>query len=294
MKINCRRTVLYVPGDSEKMLQKAARFDADVLILNLEDGVAASRKDAARANVAKALQSIGFGDREIVVRVNDLDTETGRNDLVRIIPLHPDGICLSKVEAAGDMLRADSAIRALELASGCPEVEIRLHAMIESASGLLHAAEIAGASPRMASLIFGSADFTNDVRCQPGENRDELSLALQMIVIAARSAGIDAIDAPCFDIRNQGLLERESVQARRFGFDGKSVLHPDQLAIVKRVFDVTDEEITWAEKVIAELDEAENRGKALTTFNGKLLDNPHRAAAERILSRKKRRGQAPS
>ena len=293
MKITFRRSALYVPGDSEKMLQKAARIIADVLILNLEDGVAASRKDAARENVAKALQGIDYGGREIVVRVNGLDTETGRNDLARIIPLRPGGICLSKVEAAGDMLRAASAIQSLESAAGLPEGEIRLHAMIESAAGVLHAAEIAGASPRMASLIFGSADFCNDVRCRPGEDRHELSLALQTIVIGARSAGIDAIDAPCFDIRNHGLLERESVQARRFGFDGKSVLHPDQLAIVNRVFDVTDEEIAWAEKVVAELDKAENRGKALTTLDGKLLDNPHRAAAERILSRRRKGDRAP-
>jgi citrate lyase subunit beta / citryl-CoA lyase len=108
-----------------------------------------------------------------------------------------------------------------------------------------------------------------------------------MIVIAARSAGIDAIDAPCFDIQNHDLLHQEAIQARRMGFDGKSALHPEQLAVINRVFDVTPEEIAWAERAIAELDEAENRGKALTTVEGKLLDNPHRAAAERILSRRK-------
>ncbi len=286
MTIRFRRSMLYVPGDSEKMLQKSAAIPSDVLLLNLEDGVSLSHKHAARASIASALKSIDFGYREIVVRVNPLDTEIGLEDIAKIIPLHPDGICLPKVEKALEISAADKAIQKLEASHGIPEGSIKIHAMIESASGLLHSPEIAASSQRMASLVFGSADYANDVRCQPGEDRLEILLALQMIVTSARSAGIDAIDAPCFDIRNRDLLYRESTHARRIGFDGKSALHPDQLAVINEVFDVTPEEIAWAERAIAELDEAENRGKALTTLEGKLLDNPHRRAAERILSRR--------
>jgi len=283
---NLRRSALYVPGDSEKMLRRCVTVSADMLLLNLEDGVASSRKDMARDNVAAALKSVDFGAREIVVRINPPDTETGLRDLAGIVPRRPDGICLPKVENALEIRAADSAILELEGSRGLPQGSIRLHAMIESAHGLLHAPDIAAASPRMASLIFGSADYANDVRCRPGEDRLELLLALQMIVTSARSAGIDAIDAPCFEIHNGNLLLREANHARRLGFDGKSALHPDQLAVINRVFDVTPEEIAWAERAIAELDEAESRGKALTTMEGKLLDNPHRAAAQRILSRR--------
>jgi len=286
MKNNLRRSALYVPGDSEKMLQKCATVTSDVLILNLEDGVALSRKGAARRNVANAIAKDEYGNREIVVRVNPLSSEIGMSDLAEIIPRNPDGICLPKVESAEEIRFADRCIRELESRHGSPEGGIGLHAMIESAPGLLHASEIAAAVPRMSSLIFGSADYSNDVRCRPGEDRAELQLALQMIVISARAAGIDAIDAPCFDIRNSDLLCRESAGARRLGFDGKSALHPDQLSVINRIFDVTDEEIAWAEKALAELDAAENRGKALTTMEGKLIDNPHRAAALRILSRR--------
>jgi citrate lyase subunit beta / citryl-CoA lyase len=288
MKRNFRRTVIYVPGDSEKMLQKSPVFDADVLLLNLEDGVASSRKDAARRNVANALKNIDFTNHEVVVRINSLSS-IGRDDLAEIVPLRPDGICLPKIENKEEILTAGSAILEIESNHGIPIESIRLHAMIESAAGVLHAPEISVASPRMASLIFGSADYINDVRCRPGEDRIELLLALQTIVTSARAAGIDAIDAPCFDIRNLDLLQRESEQARRMGFDGKSVLHPCQLDSINRVFDITDEEIAWAGKVIKELDEAESRGKALTTVDGMLFDNPHRAAAERILSRRKLR-----
>jgi citrate lyase beta subunit len=286
MKNHPRRSVLYVPGDSEKMILRSASAASDTLILNLEDGVALSQKESARDHVVHALKHVDFGGREIVVRINNLDAATGRSDLTAVAPLGPDGICLPKTEKASDILAADRALLEIENGHGLPGRSIRLHAMIESAAGMLHAAEIAAASPRMASLVFGSADYANDVRCWPGEDRQELLLALQMLVTSARSAGIDAIDSPCFDIRNYDLLRREAVQARRLGFDGKSALHPEQCRILNEVFDVTAEEIAWAEQALAGLDEAENRGKALTTLDGKLIENPHRAAAERILSRR--------
>jgi citrate lyase subunit beta / citryl-CoA lyase len=283
-----RRSLLYVPGDSEKMLQRAAALPADLLLLNLEDGVASAKKDEARGNIVLALRSINYGDHETVVRINSLSTEIGLKDLAAVVPMRPDGICLPKIERAAEMQAASAAILELEIAHNLQPGTIRLHAMIESASGMLHSAEIASASPRMASLVFGSADFVADMRCMSGEDRIELLLALQLIAASARSAGIDAIDAPCFDIRRADLLRKEAVQARRFGFDGKSALHPGQLAVINEIFDVAAEEIAWAERMIAELDEAERKGKALTTVDGKLIDNPHRAAAERILARKRK------
>lgn len=290
MTTRLRRSMLYVPGDSEKMLERATGIASDALLLNLEDGVAASRKEAARENVARALRRLDFGPREVVVRVNwsvGAIGGVGERDLVDIVPCAPDGICIPKVESGREVEAADRALMALETRHDIPAGSIRLHAMIESAAGVLRAQEIAAASDRMASLIFGSADYIADVRCRPRADRSELGLALQMIVTSARAAGIDAIDAPCFDIPNHDLLTSEAETARRIGFDGKSVLHPGQLEIINRVFDVSPEEIAWAEKVIAELDEAERRGKALTTVDGQLFDNPHRAAAERILSRRR-------
>jgi citrate lyase subunit beta/citryl-CoA lyase len=282
-----RRSILFVPGDSEKMLQRSVGLPADVLLLNLEDGVAVSEKDHARDTVGRALDEVDFGSHEIVVRINSPDSDTGRRDLAAVIPLKPDGICLPKIENQNEVLAVDDAVRELEILHNIPEGTVRLHAMIESASGVLHSAEIAAASPRMASLVFGSADYANDVRCRIGEDRQEILLALQAIVLACRAAGIDAIDAPCFDIPNSSLLRRESMHARSLGFDGKSALHPGQLAVINHVFDVSSEEIAWAERVLAELDAAEQRGKALSILDGSLIDNPHRAAAQRILRRNK-------
>jgi citrate lyase subunit beta / citryl-CoA lyase len=286
-----RRSLLYVPGESEKMLQKSGTVPADMLLLNLEDGVAASMKETARANVVRALQASDFGAREVVVRINSLDSELGRQDLGAVVPRRPDGVILPKVENGDQMAAAEAAVEELEIACGIAKGSIKLHAMIESAAGALNCREIALASPRMASLIFGSADYISDVRCQPGEDRNEMSLAMQMIVMGARAAGIDAIDAPCFDLQNPDLLRREASQARKLGFDGKSALRPDQLLTINAVFDVTPEEVEWAEKVLAELAEAENRGRALSMLAGKLIDNPHRAAAERILRRRSAAGR---
>ena len=280
-----RRTVLYVPGDSEKMLSKAVSAAADLLLLNLEDGVAGAKKDEARENVARALRSLEFGSKEVVVRINSMESEVGRKDLAAMVPCRPDGICLPKVESAAEISAADIAVLELEQGYGVAEGELRFHAMIESARGLLQAPAIAAASPRLASLIFGSADFIQDVRCDPGVDRVELLLALEHIVLAARAAGLDAIDAPCFELRDQDRLRREATQARRIGFDGKSALHPAQLEIINQVFEVTSDEIAWAEKVVAELNRAEARGRALSTLDGMLIDNPHRAAADRILRR---------
>ena len=280
-----RRSALYVPCDSERMIRKALEVPADLILLNLEDGVTISRKETARAQAVRALTELDFGARETVVRINSLESDTGRSDLASIVPCRPDGICLPKIETLAAIHEADAALRELETHCGIPEGHLKLHAMIESAAGVLSARDIAAASVRMASLIFGSADFSSDMRCLSGEDRSELLLALQMIVTGARAASVDAIDAPCFDLKNSCLLRREAEQARRFGYDGKSALHPGQLAVINEVFGVTPEERAWAEKVLVELDEAEDRGRALSTLEGQLIDNPHRAAAERVLRR---------
>lgn len=288
MILGTRRSLIYVPGDSERMLAKAPGLDADVLLLNLEDGVASHRKDEARRNVAQCLRETPFGRREAVVRVNGLSTEAGRQDLGAVVGERPDGICLPKVEGPEEVREASARVSELEDSCGIPPGSIRLHAMIESARGVLEAAAVASSDPRMASLVFGSADFAADAGCRPGSDRGEISLALQMIVLAAHAAGLDAIDAPCFDFRNPDLLRQEAEQARRIGFDGKSALHPGQLGAINEIFGVTADEIAWARKILEELGRAEENGRALTTIGGRLVDNPHRKAAERILRRASR------
>ncbi len=267
------------------MLEKASALPADLLLLNLEDGVPPLKKDEARIAVARAVQSRRYGSREVVIRINSFESLTGQLDIEEAVRARPDGICLPKVERASEVMAADIAVTALEAKGGITVGSIRLHAMIESPAGVLHAAEIAAASPRMASLLFGSADYSKDLRCRPGEDRTELLLALQVVVTCARAAGIDALDAPCFDVHNAELLRKEAAQARRLGYDGKSAVHPNQIEPINAVFDVTPEEIAWAEKVISELDQAAEKGKGLSTLAGYLVEPPHRVTAERILTK---------
>src|SRR5262249_25155499 len=163
-------------------------------------GVAAARKDEARSNVTRALRECDFGRREVVVRINSLLDETGKRDLADVVPARPDGICLPKVESRQEVAAADAALFEIEVAHRLHEGEIRLFAMIESARGALKVPEIADASARMAGLIFGSADYVKDVRCRPGPERAELLVVMQRIVLAARAARLDAIDAPCFNV----------------------------------------------------------------------------------------------
>ena len=280
-----RRSLLYVPGDSPKMLAKARECPADLMLYNLEDGVAPAAKDRARQNVVDVLKSADPDAHEVIVRINNLASETGLEDLAAVVPCRPHGICIPKVEEPDEIDHADAAIRELETRCGLAPGVTRLHAMIETAGGVLNAGKIARASARMTSLIFGSADYSAQVRCRPSANRMEMMLALQWIVTSARAAGIASIDAPCFDLENTELLRSESAQSRNIGFDGKSALHPRQLEIINTVFDVTEEEALWAERVIAELDAAEKKGRSLSTINGGLVDDPHRISAERILRR---------
>jgi citrate lyase subunit beta/citryl-CoA lyase len=267
------------------MLAKARECPADLMLYNLEDGVAPAAKDRARQNVVDVLKSADPDAHEVIVRINSLASETGLEDLAAIVPCRPHGICIPKVEEPDEIDHADASIRELETRCGLARGVTRLHAMIETAGGVLNAGKIARASARMTALIFGSADYSAQVRCRPSADRMEMMLALQWIVTSARAAGIASIDAPCFDLENTELLRSESAQSRNIGFDGKSALHPRQLEIINAVFDVTEEEALWAERVIAKLDAAEKEGRSLSTIDGGLVEDPHRISAERILRR---------
>jgi citrate lyase subunit beta/citryl-CoA lyase len=285
MTTGLRRSLLYVPGDSRKMLQKSLTVPADVLVLNLEDGVSAASKDEARENVLWALGTLDFGRYEVVVRVNSLASAIGSRDVAAVVTAHPDGICLPKVESATEVESADATVRGLEADCGLPAGSLRFHAMIESPAGVLNAPAIARCSARMASLIFGSADYSAQMRCRPSEDRLEILTALQWIVTSARAAGIDAVDAPCFAIGNDALLRRESIQGRRLGYDGKSALNPRQVGVINDVFDVTAEDAAMAEHVLVALNAAEGGGRSLAVLDGSVVENPHRAEALRILRR---------
>ena len=281
--IRLRRSWLYVPGSSEKMLSKATKADADVVILDLEDAVAPTEKESARERVLRFLSNEDFGGKERVVRINSLSTPFGREDLGTVVRGGPDVILVPKVNSVQEVMEAEEALAREEQNSGLPAGKILLAAMIETPSGVLNAHPIASAHSRVTALVFGAADFTAETRGRITENREELLFPLSQILLAARTAGIDAVDSPYFKIRDLEGLERHVRQALNLGYDGKCVIHPEQIAVVHKVFTPTEEEVTYAKRVIEAYREAEEKGVGAIDLDGQMIERLHMERAERTL-----------
>jgi len=281
-----RRSLLYVPGDRMVMLVKAADRGADGLILNLEDAVAPASKELARQTVTRALQTLDFGPAEVIVRINPLDTADGYRDLLALIPAGPHVILLPKVGSAEAVRFAAWTIGRLEEIHGLPAGRIALMAMIESAAGVLAAAEIAACHPLVAALIFGANDLATELECAAyPAGRPLLHAASQLILAAAAAAaGVDAIDSPHMKLGDPEGLAASSRLARELGFDGKTAIHPEQIAAINAAFSPSAEQVAWARRVVELLhgDDATPLGAAL--LDGQLIEAPHLARARRVLA----------
>ena len=278
-----RRSMLFVPGGNDKVLAKGLGLDVDSLILDLEDSVAAEKKSDARKAVAEALKVNDFGRKEKVVRINSLKTEHGGPDIDVVISGRPDTLLVPKVGQAQDILDHDARITEAEKREGLPSGTIGLIALIESPMGIVHIDEIALASPRMSGLLFGAADFTRETRGQITPDRFELYYPMMRILLAARVAGIDAIDTPYFDIKDSVGLERHTRQAKDMGYDGKAIIHPGQIEIVNRCFTPTAQEVEFARRVITEFEKAKAEGRGAIQIDGKLIEILHVEMAHRVL-----------
>jgi citrate lyase subunit beta/citryl-CoA lyase len=281
--VRLRRSLLYVPGDRETMIAKAAQRGADGLIFNLEDAVAQSNKETARDTVAQALATLDFGRAEVIVRVNPLDTPIGYRDLLTIAPAKPDAILLPKVGSPEEVRFAAWTLARLEEMHGMSAGSIRLMCMIESAAGVLAAAQIAGCHPRVAALLFGAADYSAEVGCAITLDSDALLHAQSQIVLASRAACIDAIDTPHMRLDDPEGLAHSSQRARQLGFDGKSAIHPSQIGPINSAFSPTPEQIAWAGRVLAALPGGDEAQLGAVVLDGQLIEAPHLARARRTL-----------
>ncbi len=281
-RLTLRRSLLYVPGDREAMLAKAAGRGADGLVLNLEDAVAPANKDAARQAVAHALAALDFAGAEVIVRVNLLATETGQRDLRAITPAGPDAILLPKVGAVEEVRAAAAALAQIEGVAGLPVGCTKLMCMIESAAGVVAAAEIAACDPRVAALVFGANDLAEDLGCAPAPGEGILLHAACQVVLAARAARIDAVDTPHMDIRDAEGLARSAALAHDLGFAGKSAIHPAQVAAINAAFSPTAAQVAWAERVLALIPGGDENALGAALLDGQLIEAPHLARAKRI------------
>lgn len=274
-----RRSALYMPASNARALEKAKTLECDVVILDLEDAVAPEAKETARAAAAAAVQGGGYGTRELVIRVNRLDTPWGAADVEAAAKAAPDAILLPKVESA-DEVRALDAL--MDKAS--PGVRSAIWCMIETPKGFLRLEEIAAASPRLACLVMGFADLVKDLRVADTVDRAPLAFAMSRAVMVARAFGLDVLDGMYPNIRDEEGLVRQCRQARDFGFDGKTLIHPNQIAPANAAFSPSPDEVERARRIVAAFAEAEREGKGLAVLDGQMIEALHAAAARRVLA----------
>jgi len=289
--MNARRCSLSVPGSSERMLLKTIELEVDEVIADLEDSVAAESKEAARDLVGAVLEREDPLSRAVAVRINALDGPWGERDVVELVQRAGQQIgslIVPKVERAGDVA---AVVRLLDRL-GDQAAGVGIQALVETAAGLLRAADIASASPRLEALIVGYADLAASLGRSPELIAPESWLyAQETVLVAARAYGLQAIDGPYLEIRDEAGLRRRAEHVRALGFDGKWAVHPAQIPIINEVFTPASEEIARARSVLEALAQAEGRGAV--EFRGGMIDEASRKHALEIIARARAAGKAP-
>ena len=277
--IRPRRSVLFMPGSNPRALEKARALPADGLIFDLEDAVAPEAKETARAAIAAAVTAGGYAPRELVLRVNPIDTVWGHADLATAATLPIGAVLLPKVE------NAERVRLTLELldALGAPP-ELAVWCMIETPLGVLAAADIAAASPCVGALVLGTSDLANDLHARPARDRLPLLTALGLVLLAARAHGRAVLDGVHLDLADAEGFAAACRQGRELGFDGKTLIHPDQIAPANAIFAPSVEEVARASRLIAAYAAANASGKGAARFEGRLIEALHVDEAQRTLA----------
>ena len=268
-----RRSMLFVPGNNPGMIRDAHIYGSDSIMFDLEDSVSINEKDAARFLVYNALSNLKYGNKELVVRINDLSSGLGIQDLEAIVRAKPDVIRLPKTECAQDVIDCEREIERIEREAGIPVGTTGMMAAIESGRGVLNAMEIALSSKRLIGIALGAEDYVTDLKTVRSDGT-ELFFARCMILNAARAAGIDAIDTVYSDVNNEEGFVKEARLIRQLGFDGKSVINPRQIPPLHQVFMPSEKDLTKARAVIEAAEEPERRGSGVISLNGKMIDKP--------------------
>jgi citrate lyase subunit beta/citryl-CoA lyase len=278
-----RRTMLYVPGNNPGMIRDAHIYGADSIMFDLEDSVSIKEKDAARLLVYESLKTIDYGQTEILVRVNGLNTPYGREDFEAMVRAKPDAIRLPKTETPEDVEEADELITKIESEIGMEHGTVKLMAAIESALGVINAYKIATASKRLIGIAIGAEDFVTDLKTNRSLEGIELLAARSQILLAARAAGIDALDTVFSDVNNEEGFINEVKLIKQLGFDVKSIINPRQIDIVHNIYAPTAEQIRKSTRIIEAIKEAEEKGSGVISLDGKMVDKPIVERARRVL-----------
>ncbi|MBO5541495.1 MAG: citrate (pro-3S)-lyase subunit beta [Muribaculaceae bacterium] len=277
-----RRTMMFVPGNNPAMMADAFIYGPDSIMLDLEDSVTMAEKDAARLLVHNALKTIDYGNTEMVVRVNPLNTPYGKKDVEAVVKAGVHVIRMPKTETADEIRELEAEIVKVETELGCVG-RTQIMAAIESTLGVINAYDIATASKRMMGIALGAEDYSANLKTQRTPEGMELLLARQTIVVAARAAGIDALDTVYSNLNDMETFRKEVELIKSLGFDGKSIINPRQIEVVNEVFAPKEKEIQKSLTILAAIKEAEKRGSGVIAVNGKMVDRPVVIRAQRTI-----------
>lgn len=278
-----RRSALYMPGSNTRALEKAKTLDVDCLILDLEDAVAPDVKHDARQNIAAAVKGGGYGDREVVIRVNGMDTPWAEDDLVAAVNAAPDAILIPKVNAPADLERVAQQLKVLDAPKG-----LELWAMMETPEAMLNAAAIGAcgkdAGVNLSCFIMGTNDLAKETGARLLPGRTVMIPWLMTCVAAARAGGIDIIDGVYNNFQDAEGFSAECAQGADMGMDGKTLIHPKQIEACHAAFSPSEDEIAWARRINAAFAEPENAGKGAIQVDGKMVERLHAEMGRRVIA----------
>jgi len=277
--IRPRRSVLYMPGSNARALEKARTLPADGLIFDLEDAVAPDAKVAARGLILEALAQGGYGGREILLRVNGLSTEWGRDDLIAAARSGAHGVLLPKVESAAQVQEAEAVLKE----AGAPDDQA-IWCMMETPKGILRAEEIAGSTPRLGGLVMGTSDLAKDLHAAHTSLRLPMLVSLGQCLLAARAYGLAILDGVHLDLDDAEGFEESCRQGLELGFDGKTLIHPKTIDAANRVFAPSEAELARAAKIVEAFRAARAAGQGVVVVDGKLVEQLHVDMAERTIA----------
>ena len=289
--MRARRALLYMPGDDEHKIKKAAELAVDSVVLDLEDSVSMSCKNTARDMVAKSLAELDFMGSERLVRINPFSSGLAEGDLEMVLPSQPDGILLSKTKTAEDVQKLSKILTDFEKEQGWEYNSISILAIIENAMGIINLKEIAQADSRLHALICGGEDLATDINAVRTRAGWELFFARSAVVLYAGAFNLQAIDMVTTDFSDAHALEEEALQSLKMGFSGKQIIHPNQIEPVQRAFTPDDDEIAYALQLIEKFEESDKNGQAAFALDGVMVDLPVIIRAQRLLKRARAAGK---
>ena len=277
-----RRCLLFMPGDDLKKIEKGISLGVDVVVMDLEDGVALNRKAEARATIAAALHDLDFGRSERMVRLNPIGSGLEHDDLAAVLPHRPDSLMLPKVEQADQVQWLDRQLDG---------TNIRLLPIIETARGIVSLKDIATASDRIDALIFGAEDLAGDIGAMRTPAGWEVFYARSAVVTHAAAFGLQAIDTLCIDFNDEAALIADARLGAQLGFSGKLAIHPKQVNVIQSIFTPSEEQVTAAQRLIAAHDEQQSHGSGAFALDGKMIDMPAIRAAQLVLAKARAAGK---